>query len=471
MLNISLKNIRKLPLTATLCVALLAACGGGGGGNTTATVSADQAAFNAVLVRYDAAGTAADPAAAYAAAIADFTTFKNGYSTSGRVDDADYYIARSKHELALLPVPVDAVNNLAAALAAYTTLAASTSNKADNAQFYIGKMRYDKNTSADYTAAIAEFNKVLAYASPSAGDDAQYYIGRSRHELALIAQITAPGEIATLNLFNDARTAYSELIKPGTIYSLSTRQDDAQYQIGKTYYDTVGVGNAPVPANYETAITELGKVVNYGGTAASSADNAQYFKARSIHERALLATPPTGITLAEARIQYLELAKPTTVYPLSTRRDDAQYQIGKTHFDAGDFDLALPEFEAVLTTPFTTATVKPSVGDDAQFYKARSMHELVNNQNTFVVGDFDAPRAEYAKVTLANFPLTNRVDDAEYYSAFTYHDSTQCNTERTAMTAFRDKYTDTTSPVFRPLAVAEIADLVGAPNGTHSPCI
>jgi len=450
MLNISLKNIRKLPVAAALCVALLAACGGGGGGATGVTVSADQAAFNAVLVRYDAASAAADPAVAYAAAITDFTTFKSDYSTSGRVDDADYYIARSKHELALLPVPVDAVNNLAAALATYTTLAASTSNKADNAQFYIGKMRYDENTQAGYTAAITEFDKVLAYTSPSAGDDAQYYIGRSKHELALLTSAYTLAQ---------AQAEYTMLLNT---YAVSTRRDDAQYQIGKTHFDAL----TPSIANYDSAIAAFDLVFTNYTTAASSADDAQYFKARATHEKALLQPVALDITngLNAARTEYDVVLSAT--YPLSNRRDDAQYQIGKTHFDAGDDAAAITEFSKVLNTALFTA---PSVGDDAQYFKARSTHNLANN-----TAGFGAARTEYAKVNITAYPRSNRLDDAEYYSAFTYHDSTQCNAEQTAMTAFVNKYTAITSPVFRPLAQVEIADIsVANPSGTanHKTCI
>jgi len=556
MLNISLKNIRTLPLTAVLCVALLAACGGGGGGNAATTISADQAAFNAVLVRYDAAGTATTPAAAvtaYKAAIADFTAFKAANAGSGRIDDADYYIARSMHELVLLG---DTTYTFANANTEYLNVVTGNLNKADNAQFYIGKILYDQ---LNYAGAIIEFDKVLnptTYPSPSAGDDAQYYIGRSKHEQALIAQVTVNPNPTATTLFNEARTAYNVLFT--ATYNLSTRRDDARYQIGRTYFDvaiptatdysnalghfqtvinTYGItassaddaqyyigrtlhegallatppgvnytlANAQVAyttllstyavstrrddaqyqigkthfdaltpsiENYNLAIAAFNLVLSTYTTAASSADDAQYFKARSIHEKALLAVAPAtpAAGLVEARTAYGVVLSAT--YPVSTRRDDAKYQIGKTHFDAGDFDLALPEFEAVLTTPFTTATVKPSVGDDAQYFKARSMHALATT-----VAAYGTARAEYAKVTLANFPFSNRIDDAAFWSAFTYHDSTQCNAERTAMTSFVTAYQSSTTPstiVFVADANAHITDLNIAPSAdsqNHQTCI
>jgi len=379
-------------------------------------------------------------------------------------DDAQFYRARSIHERALLPTPPVGVS-LDVALIEYGKVNVTHypgSNRLDDAQYQIGRVYFDQ---ANYASALTAFQAVLSttYPSLSVADDAQYYIGRTKHEMALLG---LPAPVAYT--LDNARTEYLKV--NATAYPGSTRLDDAQYQMGKTHYDAL----TPSIGNYDSAIAAFDLVFSNYTTAASSADDAQYFKARSIHEKALLATPTIDTAgLVSARTAYgVVLTLPA--YALSGRRDDAQYQIGKTHFDAGDFNFALPEFNAVLTTPFTTATVKPSVGDDAQFYKARSMHELVNLQATNIPTDFDVPRAEYAKVNLTNFPLTNRLDDAAFWSAFTYHDSTQCDAEWTAMQAFVMKYSASTVPgtvVFVADANREITDLNNNPIQGHNTCI
>ncbi|MEQ1813173.1 MAG: tetratricopeptide repeat protein [Candidatus Nitrotoga sp.] len=559
MQTLYLNSISKLFITAVLGMALLSGCGGGG--SSTTPPSADQVAYNAALANYNAAGAAPDPVAAYNAAIAEFTTFKNAYPLSTRVDDAGFYIARATHELALIdlaqPTPAGSPT-LAQARIIYAELINTTSNRADDAQYQIGRTYYDV---ANYSQALIEFERVFdtnKYPAPSAGDDARYYIGRTKHEQAVLAEAVTSGTGAAL--FTAARTEYNQVLT--TYCPLSIRCDDAQYQIGRTYFDVA----APITTDYSTALGHFQAVIDtYGTTAsvaddaryylgrskheiallpaippavpaytlndaraeytlvlsnyctagvplstrcddaryqvgrtyfddptptvpnyqlainefqnvldsycatviASACDNAQYFKARSIHERALLTTPTIDAAgLESARTEYgVVLAS----YLLSSRRDDAQYQIGKTYFDVGNDAQAITEFNKVLDIVLFTA---PSVGDDAQYYKARAMHNLANS-----IVLYDNARIEYAKVNVTAYPLSDRIDDAEFYSALTYHDSTQCAFEKTAMQAFVTKYFTSTVPgtvIFVADANVHITDLNISPSSNsqrHKACI
>ena len=191
-------------------------------------------------------------------------------------------------------------------------------------------------------------------------------------------------------------------------YALSTRRDDAQYQIGRIYYDLT------VP-DYPQALIEFSKVLDLAlFTSPSAGDDAQYYIGRTKHEMALLPVAVPAFTLQNARDEYAVLLTPT--YALSTRRDDAQYQIGRTYFDdpVPQYVLAITEFVNVLTPSLYT---NPSVGDEAQFYKARSIHELallgLPALAPYALAD---AITEYAKINATTYPGSNRIDDAAFYS-------------------------------------------------------
>ncbi len=209
-----LNNVLRLPAAAVLCLILFSACSG----NADPPAPADQTTFNAALADITTAVTAED----YVAAEAAFVSFAAAYPNSSLVDDAAYYVGRAIHERALinlaLPIPVVGTPTLADARTQYDKLKNTNSNKADNAQFYIGKTYFD---ALDYSRALTEFGLVLTeYTAPSAGDDAQYYIGRTKHEMALLGlPVSTPFTLA------NARDEYTALIRN---YRLSTRRDDAQ---------------------------------------------------------------------------------------------------------------------------------------------------------------------------------------------------------------------------------------------------
>lgn len=305
----------------------------------------------------------------------------------------------------------------------------------------------------NYTAAITQLTAFKnTYPNSPYLDEAQYFIGRSTHELAYLESI-AP--TATLNYpytFDAARAEYAKLIND-PINNARKWADDAQYQIGSTYFDQL---------SYLPALEAFEKVLAY--TAPSAGYSAQYYKARAIHalakieQAALQPTPSYPYTYDLARAEYTKLLSPSA----NARSDDAQYQIGMAHFDEGmgkapnsaeDLALAMAAFDKVF------AYTETPLAADAQFYKARATHGwAVALPNA--PANFDLARAEYALVK--NHPPNNWLDDAAYQSALTYDDAEDCAAELGAMEQFVLDYSSPQTPTPSPFladAQKHIADL------------
>jgi len=412
----------------------------------------------------------------YGLALTQFNFVLTNFSTSSIADDAQYYIGRTKHEQALLaqiavsPTPT-AATLFTAARDAYGLVISNytTSTRRDDAQYQIGRTYYDL-TIPDYTRAITEFNLVFQYTAPSVGDDARYYFGRSKHEIALLPAI--PPAPAPAYSLADARTEYNLVLSNYcTVGVPSARCDDAQYQVGKTYYDVA----IPAATDYSTALGHFQTVLSTYGTTASASDNAQYYIGRSKHGIALLpAIPPAApaYTLADARTEYnLVLSNYCTVgVSISARCDDAQYQVGRTYFDvatptATDYSTALGHFQGVIST-YTTAA---SAADDAQFYIGRTLHEQA--LLAIPTSTFPDARTAYLNVS-TTYPSSIRLDDAAFYSAMTFHDANDCPNEQMAMSQFVTNFSVPSVPVssiFIPEAQSHLEG-IAQKSGGHSHC-
>lgn len=310
------------------------------------------------------------------------------------------------------------------------------------AYYYLGKSLYHLN---DPAGAITKFDIVLSrYPTSAYADNSLLWKGKSIQKQANIQFATGNliGLAVATQLFMDARAAYLQV----TIsYPNTLLRPDCDYQIGLTYYDE---------QSYSMARTLLQAVVaSY--PASTAADGAQYYYARSIHALALVATPNN--TLALARTEY---AKLMTNYPLSIFVDNAQYQIGKTYYDELNYAAAIVEFGKVLAIYAALSSA-----DDAQYYKARSMHALA--LTVAPPYTFQQVRDEYAKL-IANYPASILVDNAAFHSALTYHDSTQCVSELSALQAFVSAYPAST---YVATATIHISDLLLVPHATHTVCI
>ncbi len=269
-------------------------------------------------------------------------------------------------------------------------------------------------------AELAFTNFIAAYPTSSLVDDAYYYIARSVHERAKLAQSALdPATVATAAaLFTEARSRYSDTTK---IPPTSNKVDNAQLQIGKTYYD-----QTTLPGNYGLALDQFNFVLTNFPTS-SIADDAQYYKGRTKHEQALLAQIAVSLTATtlfdDARFEYNKLLTLPT-YALSTRRDDAQYQIGRTYYDLTlpNYTQAITEFDKVFAN-YNPLAAPASVGDDARYYLGRSKHEIaLLPAPIYTLAD---ALTEY-NLVLSNYCTVGvpsaRCDDAQYQVGKTHYD-------------------------------------------------
>ena len=276
-----------------------------------------------------------------------------------------------------------------------------------------------------------------------------------------------PLALAPAYTLADARTEYNLVLSNYCTVGvpISARCDNAQYQVGKTYYDVA----IPAATDYSIALGHFQAVLSAYGTTASASDNAQYYIGRTIHQGArllVLPLPAATYNLANARAEYLKVN--ATTYPGSVRLDDALYQVGRTYYDvaiptATDYLNALLNFHAVIDT-YTTAA---SAADDAQFYIGRTMHGqalLLNPTSTLALA-----RDEYLKVNVATYPGSIRLDDATYYYAITFHDENDSCGEKAAMTAFVASYSAIVSPIFNLDAQGHLTDIAQGLRG-HNQC-
>ncbi|MEQ1673660.1 MAG: hypothetical protein ABL865_01285, partial [Candidatus Nitrotoga sp.] len=325
--------------------------------NYTTSIRRDDAQYQIGRTFYD---VVTPTALNYSTALGHFQTVINTYGITASVaDDAQYYIGRTMHEQALLPTPE---STLLAARNEYVKVNATTypgSIRLDDAEYQVGRTYYDVAIpiAADYSNALGHFQTVISNygTTASAAGDAQYYIGRTIHQGALLAVLPLPNATYTLA---KARTEYLK-VNVAT-YPGSVRLDDAEYQVGRTFYDVA----IPTAIDYSTALGHFQAVISNYTTAASAADDAQFYIGRTIHQGALLLVkplPPATYTLANARLEYGNVA---TTYLGSIRLDDAAFYSALTFHDAND----CPAEKAAMTAFVGTYsdTVSPIFHFDAQ---------------------------------------------------------------------------------------------------------
>ncbi len=340
-----LKTKQPFIVVAVLCLSLFSACGQVVNPDTSA--SADEAAIDAALVHYDAAN--------YATAITQLTAFKNNYLSSPYLDEAQYFIGRSTHELAYLEsiAPTATLNDLYTfdvARAEYAKLINDPINNArkwaDDAQYQIGSSYFDQR---NYLLALEAFEKVFVYTAPSTGNSAQYYKARAIHRLAQIEQAALLSTPSYPYTYDFARAEYAKLLSPPA----NVRSDDAQYQIGMAYFDE-GMGKAPNSAeDLALAIAAFHKVFAY--TETPLAADAQYYKARATHEWAA-ALPIDLNNFNLARAEYARVKN----YLFNTWLDDAAYQSALTYDDAEDCAAELRAMEQFVLDYSIPQTAIPS---------------------------------------------------------------------------------------------------------------
>ncbi|WP_455204755.1 tetratricopeptide repeat protein [Kaarinaea lacus] len=275
--------------------------------------------------------------------------------TSAYADNALYFKGGSYHDQG------DYDN----ARATYTLLIdAATSGWADDAKYQFAKTYYDdgRNQTQAATAyplfdlAIQQFNEFIdstnpMYLSSNRRDSAYYFRGRSNHRQA--DAIIVDNNLA-VNLDVDvdiqakhsaARADYETLY---TLLSSSSWADNALYQYGITFYDFAlheqnknQPDSAVIQQNFSDAIDAFTSLLNNATFQnANSADNAQYYLARSYQHVA--ATPASeriavfsAVNYDTARQEFDALIKN---FAQSNWVDNAYYEIGNTYYEEAGLD-------------------------------------------------------------------------------------------------------------------------------------
>jgi hypothetical protein len=196
--------------------------------------------------------------------------------------------------------------------------------------------------------------------SPTWEDDAQYYLARTYHEQLVPDYVSA-------------RDSYQVLVANQT----SPWADDAKYQLGMTYYDEAQTLTDPVLAinAYTTAVLQFDAFIVapvdpvYQYPASNRAEEARYFKGRSLHEHAALVINNPGnvnvvgdatVLFADARTAYGLVA---ALNPSAAYADNAQYYIGKSHYDeAKALTIAADQMNSFNQAALTLASFDPLTG-------------------------------------------------------------------------------------------------------------
>ncbi len=295
---------------------------------------ADNAAYQTALTRYHAGE--------FALAITDLSAFITQYgpTLSTLLDDARYYIGRSIHgeaadllaAAATQPEIDAALLRFADARAEYAKVALfdPASSLLDNADYQAAITYFDAD---DPITAISELTRFLngyGAAGSSLADNAQYFIGRAIHKDAR-ALLAAALPLDAAARFAQARTAYQLVIcDTGEVacpYVNSTLEDDAWYQVGKTFYDEASYLQA-IPA-FQTALTQY--------PLGSAHDDARYYMGRAQQRGA----DPVA---AEATFRQLLAESPFSIYA-----DNAQYFMAITFHDRQLCVTELTEMRAVVS--------------------------------------------------------------------------------------------------------------------------
>jgi TolA-binding protein len=362
-------------LASAVLVSLLAACGGGGKGGGGGTLAPDEALYQEALRLFDSGRTAdaamlgllAPPPDAAAAQLqfdlalqrfldarAELDDLAVRFPTSARRDDAAYLAGRCSYEAgSLFPAPVTApaagteasfFQDAAARLDAMRATFSSSPLLAQ-ASYFAGRARFRLAPSsaaveAGYEAARADFALSLSQAPGGLyADNAQYFLGRTWYELAHVALATSPAVAS--ERFASAR---AELARVASSFPQSSYVDNANYYLGRSWYD------APAPTDLVQAMAAFTLVVNVPASAYH--DAALYYRGRSHYT---LARPAAGAPPAD-EVQQLndglaDFQRLLADHPASSFADGATFWSGRCRYALALLDAAVADFHAVEAWP------------------------------------------------------------------------------------------------------------------------
>ncbi|WP_455210475.1 outer membrane protein assembly factor BamD, partial [Kaarinaea lacus] len=171
--------------------------------------------------------------------------------------------------------------------------------------------------------------------------------------------------------------------------------------------------------HFDTARTAYSEfLLNYPGS--NYADNAVFYTGKSYFDEAQLQTDAqTEYSLLQSAV--IKLQEYISTYSTNSLLDEAQYYLGRSYHDQAKFLLRDPTLatssaaalfaQARTEYGLVAANTLSVYADNAQYYTAQSYHDE---------GDFGNARAAY--LVLINANTSNWADDAKYQYAKTYYD-------------------------------------------------
>lgn len=460
----------------------------------------DNAAFHTAKSYFDEGNSKLDPVVAFAdfdTAISQLNTMIATYATSSLVDEAYYYLGRSYQDKASLKQDTpsltalteqqlftaartnyDTVQNTsvfydnalyfkgrtyheaipaeyASARSIYQILITeNTSSWTDDAKYQYGKTFYDEaideptasTAMVGFNNANTEFDYIISSTDPlyqngNRTDSARYYKGRSIHRQARLVE--ADPTLDVVNTFDqhfiNARAVYQSVID---LFATGSYADNAQYQIGKTYYDEslIALNQTNYPAMQQSlsdAIAAFTVVTtNLLYQVSNSADNAYYYLGRSYHAAAEI---PAGnrlsiggvdfntVTYTTARTQYEALTGTygaSSLFPSSNWVDNAHYEIGNTWYA-----------------------------------EAQTAMDPLTSYNSALVS-YNSVLSDYKAISI-------REDNSALQIGLIYHEAGYCTDEQAAYTYLVNNIASASTTSID-TANIHLADLSGAPTATHT---
>lgn len=339
-----------------------------------------------------------------------FTDARNYYdvvsTTSAYADNALYFKGGSYHDQG------DYDN----ARATYTLLInAATSGWADDAKYQFAKTYYDDGRSQAQAAtayplfdlAIQQFNEFIdstnpIYLNSNRRDSAYYFRGRSNHRQADLIMadnnlgVNVDVDVDIQGEHSAARADYETLY---TLLSSSSWADNALYQYGTTFYDFAlyeqnknQPDNTVVQQNLSDAVDVFSSLLNNASFQnANSADNAQYYLARS----------------------YQHVAAVPVIERIPV-------------FSAVNYDTARQHFDALI------ANYAQSNWVDNAFYEKGNTHYAEASAGVDAIINYNNALFNYFQVLLLYPGNSIREDNAAYQMTWVYHDTGHCEQELAA---------------------------------------
>ncbi|MFV1984608.1 MAG: hypothetical protein ACC657_13780 [Thiohalomonadales bacterium] len=389
----------------------------------TSGIWGDNAAFQLGKIDYDRALIASNPAQAYKnysdASQKLRTMLDNSiYAATNSIDDAQYYLGRSYQESGNLLLRNSRLSTTVPAITAQQQIdlaqtefkkIISNSNYFDDANFQLIRIVFEQGKTnkiltqaySFFETALKEFDAFLNNASYSTGnriDDAQFFLARSYQEQAYLllkdVTLSTNATIATAcltsdNCFVQARSAFAAVptdsiyFDDGEYYTArsyheagdystarlkyqilidaatSDWADDAQYQKGKTFYDSGRSKNDPKLAlpEFNLAIVEFNQLPLLFAKS-NRTDSSLYFKGRSLHHQGLLAQldqnlldsiPTVSAAILAQRVDQLFIDA-RNVYqelidsdPTSNWSDNAMYRQADSLYDEAVFAFSIKD--------------------------------------------------------------------------------------------------------------------------------